>query len=650
MARTPTAPLALTQLETREVPAAALFADVRAGVWGSYPLNLTPSGNALYFTADNGYGYELYRTDGTPGSAKMVKDLRPGPGASNPRTVLAADNGVVYFTADDGTGRALWRSDGTAAGTTKVPGVPPGAFLDRGTHEGASAQIGLNGKLYFAARASWSGAHQELWVTDGTATTRLATLGLSYSVRNVLAAAGDKVTVTRFDMSVVESVWVTDGTPGGTKKQQGRMIGRDPSLPIGVSLSAGTEVRPGVFVHTTRATYDQKSTLWVSDGLNQSSVRMLAAIPNQGTTETSAQTLVRVGDKLFFSVQSTDPRYGGVWETDGTAAGTKRVDVTPGTELQVTELRAFDGGLLFKSYDAAAGRYRFYLSNGTAAGTSEVALPEAPTSAALVGQFPADAAHPRGALVFKLGAAGRLYVTDGTTGGWADTAGLPTGFNPRAATYPTDSAGRAVSATAQAGVFFNGSVYFQAGNGDQRPELWKWDPAPAPTQGVPPAVLSVAVNDGSPDRQRSAVTSLIVSFDRAVNIEDGALQLTDAKGNTHPLYVESPVQGQATLNINFGGKSLPDGRYTLAVKAGKVTAAATGAGLAADYTFTFTRLFGDLNGDGVYDRDARTKVRNALGARVGNDDRYLAALDWNMDGVIDGVDELAAVRNWGKTV
>src|SRR5262249_27770011 len=99
-----TAPLQVSQLEEREVPSAAMFADIRAGIWGSYPMNLTPSGGTLYFSADNGHGYELYATDGTPGSAHVVKDIKPGLGGSNPGRFFNADNGVVYFTADDGTG------------------------------------------------------------------------------------------------------------------------------------------------------------------------------------------------------------------------------------------------------------------------------------------------------------------------------------------------------------------------------------------------------------------------------------------------------------------------------------------------------------------------------------------------------------------
>jgi len=134
-----------------------------------------------------------------------------------------------------------------------------------------------------------------------------------------------------------------------------------------------------------------------------------------------------------------------------------------------------------------------------------------------------------------------------------------------------------------------------------------------------------------------------------VNIGPGALTLTDATGKTYLVYIEDPVSGSDTLSVHFGGGSLPDGRYTLTVKAGSVSDAETGGLLAADYTFTFTRLFGDLSGDGVYDRDARWMVHEALGQRVG-DAGYLLALDSNADGVIDSIDELAVVRNWGKSV
>lgn len=649
-------PLSLTQLEAREVPAASLFADIRAGIWGSYPMHLTPSGSALFFTADNGHGYELYRTDGTPGSAKMVRDIKPGVGGSTPMSLIAADNGVVFFTADDGTGRALWKSDGTAAGTTKVPGVPAGAVLDNTSYENQHALIAKDGKLYFTALVQGpypTSRWHQLWATNGTTTTKLADLGLSYpGTRNELSIANGKVTLNRFEGGFT-SQWTTDGTAAGTRRPQLGLSGSDPSMApiISAPLGAGVQLPNGKFVHPMRVSFHGKVGVWVSDGITPSAAKLIAAIPFDGVEGGSAQELVRLGDKVYFTVKSEYAQYRGLWETDGTATGTRRVDVPALADTYPRSIRAFDGKLLLGGYDSTAGKFRYFLSNGTAAGTAEVSLPEAPADGySLRGEFPDPAGSQGPALLFKLGPTGRLYYATGTTGGWMDTAGLPTGFNLANASYRTDGAGRAVSSSSQAGVYFNGDIYFQAANGEQRAELWKWNPftTQVPPQGDPPAVTSVSVNDGA--AQRSTVTSLIVSFDRAVNIEDGALQLKDATGKVHLLYVEDPVQGQNTLNIHFGGPSLPDGRYTLTVKAGRVTDAETGAALEQDYTFTFTRLYGDLNGDGTYDRDTRTKVRSALGAQVGNDDRYLASLDWNMDGVIDSTDELAAVRNWGKTV
>src|SRR5262249_18822282 len=157
--------------------------------------------------------------------------------------------------------------------------------------------------------------------------------------------------------------------------------------------------------------------------------------------------------------------------------------------------------------------------------------------------------------------------------------------------FQNDGFGRVVQPYERGGVYFDGALYFPAANGEQRSELWKWDaPAPAGSGVVAPNVVGVTVNDGS--AQRSVVTGLTVSFERAVNIGPGALALTDAAGKSYLIDIADPVSGSDTLSVNFGGGSLPDGRYTLTIKAGTVSDAETGGLLAADYTLTFTRLFG----------------------------------------------------------
>ena len=88
-------PLDVVALEAREVPAAGAFADIMPGIWGSYPHDFSAAGQTLFFAADNGHGDELYVSDGTAAGTKMVRDIKPGLGGSDPRKVGTTDGGVA---------------------------------------------------------------------------------------------------------------------------------------------------------------------------------------------------------------------------------------------------------------------------------------------------------------------------------------------------------------------------------------------------------------------------------------------------------------------------------------------------------------------------------------------------------------------------
>ena len=70
-------------------------------------------------------GRELWATDGT--RVRLVRDIRPGPDGSDPRSFVGL-LGVVLFIADDGTGPAWWTTDGTVDGTRRL--LPPVAVGD----------------------------------------------------------------------------------------------------------------------------------------------------------------------------------------------------------------------------------------------------------------------------------------------------------------------------------------------------------------------------------------------------------------------------------------------------------------------------------------------------------------------------------------
>ncbi|RYZ34687.1 MAG: hypothetical protein EOO71_38235 [Myxococcaceae bacterium] len=138
---------------------------------GDYPSELTPLGNAVYFTAgaegffgepgDLLFGGELWRSDGTLTGTRRVKDVNPGPASSLPSGLTVMD-GRLYFAADDGVhGRELWRTDGTSQGTELVQDLEPGPVGSTPT-----ALAATDGWLFLSATTAARG--REAWYSDGT--------------------------------------------------------------------------------------------------------------------------------------------------------------------------------------------------------------------------------------------------------------------------------------------------------------------------------------------------------------------------------------------------------------------------------------------------------------------------------------------------
>jgi ELWxxDGT repeat protein len=151
-------------------------------------MGATGGAQTLLFAADDAdRGFELFRSDGTAGGTRLLRDINPN-GDSDPLS-LTVFNGRVVFNADDGIhGREPWVTDGTEGGTQLLKDLNPGPGIS------APMNFTVLGDTLFFVTISPVGASSsvktQLWATDGTEEgTKLVYqepgTSTGYSIRNL---------------------------------------------------------------------------------------------------------------------------------------------------------------------------------------------------------------------------------------------------------------------------------------------------------------------------------------------------------------------------------------------------------------------------------------------------------------------------------
>jgi ELWxxDGT repeat protein len=319
----------------------------------------TVGGTTFFKASDEAAGVELWKTDGTEAGTVRVKDVVPGPRASNP-VLMLSEGGTLFFSTQD---RQLWKSDGTEAGTVLLNDDRTGPW-----GPGALPHFwGAGGWVYFL---TLSHPERVLYAIDGR-------------------TSGGAQRVTSFSTTV-----------SGDRTQRW-------SLEQAVASANGT-LFLDVRFHDSHATPQNTQQLWAVKEGTLSTLKL--DMPPPGSAPAVGSRYAVVGDTLFFVGRSSGQT--GLWRTDGTPVGTRQLKA-----LVPYELTAVGGTLFFMARDDQ-GVMWLWKSDGTEAGTVPVkALP--PNLVGTVGTWKMAVGGTFFFLLYE-GASGlNLWKSDGTEAGTA---------------------------------------------------------------------------------------------------------------------------------------------------------------------------------------------------------------------------------------
>lgn len=297
---------------------------------------------------------------------------------------LLVEDGSYYFCSPPIPVRALFRSDGTRTGTVKIGdtcfGAPSLATLVSGRLVMPFGALSGDRVL-----SSTDENFQDVRPIEGSPRRE--------AVFAPGAALDSKYLFSACTVAHACGMWVTDGTPDGTRVLMGG----------GSFIAPPRIVVAGNKAYFTASTGDRRLGLWATDGTASGTSALVTGFLESANTDlVDHSAFTAVGSRVYFAACSLSPTDCGLWESDGTTSGTHLLHRSIGPALRpVTSIN----------------NVVYYLGGNPGAPTTLYAV-DASTRAAQVVATDATgfgvAAH-EGKVFFAR--SGVLTQTDGTVGG-----------------------------------------------------------------------------------------------------------------------------------------------------------------------------------------------------------------------------------------
>jgi len=422
------------------------------------------AGERAVFGADlrQGLGIELAVTGGSPESTGLLRDLADGDPSSYPLQLTKVAGRVMFSATDDARGREVWRSDGTTAGTELTADLTPGSaptdfpLLLAPTASGVVLEA-PDGSIRHA-RARTGGIDL---LFRPAIELQAAHVGFRLGARGLFfVPAGDEDN-PRFEL------WRADGRPEGSRRLAD-IAGFDPFFGYTVSAAVDPPGHRAFFIPQRIDSQFGPSPvgLWVTDGTVAGTRRVLDS-PCNRCGDGIGDSIVGPGGNFFFEADDRSDDVSRLWVSDGTSKASVILAESPNLidGDPIRSLARLGDLLLFAASDPEHGQ-ELWVSDGTPAGTRLLVdlrpgtAPSWPDGIMVVGDrvfFSADD-----------GTTGReLWATDGTEEGTYRVADLRSGTR---------------SSVPQSLTAIGNRLVFAADDGKHGLEVWSSDGTAAGTR------------------------------------------------------------------------------------------------------------------------------------------------------------------------
>jgi ELWxxDGT repeat protein len=366
----------------------------------SNPDSLTVVGETLFFTADDGiHGRELWMSS-IEGRCTIAADVWPGPKGSNPRQLMNAQENLYFLADDPEHGAGVWGYDSARGTARRIENSPadeskttPLGFAENGVGEGWAFLFTENSPGKFNLCAIKAGEFTSRTLAElafrkdrplpkgigfvngrfllqdlfsllesrgsPETTVRISSVSMASTGTRACILDGRGLFVARANNGEGE-LWVTDGTPDGTK------LLRDIRPGLLSSKIAGL-FRQGDAVYFQADDGESGLELWRTDGTTEET-GLLADI-NPGQNSSDPHYFCSVGAWLYF-IADDGVNGSELWRTDGARERTRMVkDLYPGAQGSgAWSLAGFQERLYFCANNPEYGE-EIWTSDGTDEGT-----------------------------------------------------------------------------------------------------------------------------------------------------------------------------------------------------------------------------------------------------------------------------------------